>query len=147
MLSIYIYWERVFLEKQLVIHLFVYEVVMYHKSHQSLLMCRKWAHRGLYPDLQPIFFFFENTHQDILIATPSTHLHVLIFDQKWEINLIKIQASQDWYLSVYKITTTNGLLKNIEQIKNNQTVLVSLLNLLHFVTTIKTLHQFCCLVC
>ena len=93
------------------------------------------------------FFFFENTHQDILIATPSTHLHVLIFDQKWEMNLIKIQASQDWYLSVYKITTTNGLLKNIEQIKNNQTVLVSLLNLLHFVTTIKTLHQFCCLVC
>ena len=38
--------------------------------------------------------FAENAHHDIFIAIP---LPLLIFDQKWEMNLIKTWVSQDWY--------------------------------------------------
>ena len=42
--------------------------------------------------------FAENAHQDILKMQPPPSPpipYLLIFGQKWEINLIKAQASQD----------------------------------------------------
>ena len=47
-----------------------------------------------------IFFFFENV-QYILIAIPYPPV---IFDQKWEMNLIKTHVPQDWYLSKHNYT-------------------------------------------
>ena len=49
----------------------------------------------------------------------TQHIHLLIFDQKWEMNLIKTQVSQDWYLCLYNIIARSCLHwhNNLETIK------------------------------
>ena len=47
-------------------------------------------------------------------------IHLLIFDQKLDMNLINTQVSQDWSISKYKVMARNCLhpynnLKNIEK--------------------------------
>ena len=45
---------------------------------------------------------FQNNHQNILIAPPtqptSPTTRLLLFDEKWKVNLVKTQEYQDWQI-------------------------------------------------
>ena len=83
---------------------------------------------------------FLNAHEDY--CNPTLPFYLLSSDQTWERNLIKThaQARQDWYLSI-----NNKHIITRTCVRNNQTIVDSLSNLLYVVNTIKISHQFCSL--
>lgn len=83
--------------------------------------------------------FFLNAHQDIFIANPLSLCCLLIFDQKWERNLIK-KASQEWYLSKYNLIRNYLHSCNFKTSNSSSFFELSVL-----VATIKRLSKYCSL--
>ena len=65
--------------------------------------------------------------------------YVLIFAQKWEVNLIKIQVSEDWYISKSNIARTVYTHLTTWKLSKSS----SFFSKLYIVTTIKASYQFC----
>ena len=54
-----------------------------------------------------VFLFWEGTPR--YSVSPLPRLHLLVFDQNWEMRLFKAKSSQDWNISKYNIITGNSL--------------------------------------